>query len=358
MIINFNNLGGGGGGSYTLPVATASRLGGVKIGDGLSITAGGVLSATGGSSSDGLKLWTAATKSDMEQLSAASEGDVCVVGAHFEEMPNEFLQGFEWGWGFTSCWWTYFSSRPCPSQLRLTLVENQYWDGQDDSSTQDGSSSEFYTSRYDETQQADVLDYHGVLCDNGEYKYFNDTVSQSPSPGDYLTFSGVGDSFVLDSADNFNGGGGNSESSLYEHSANTTYKYAIRIEQYVEDMSYQRFNDEWIEPASSELVSSAMTKAEEAYNTANNKVGMDSPSINSWGDLQYYSTFIGQVSLNSVDQGYRIHVPGADSERTNPKVTELVTSGDVAKIVALTQDEYDDMQTHDNNTLYAIIPDE
>lgn len=42
--------GGGGGGGYILPVATGTRLGGVKIGDGLAITEDGTLSAksTGG----------------------------------------------------------------------------------------------------------------------------------------------------------------------------------------------------------------------------------------------------------------------------------------------------------------------
>ena len=36
----------GGGGSYTLPAATADKLGGIKVGSGLTIT-DGVLSATG-----------------------------------------------------------------------------------------------------------------------------------------------------------------------------------------------------------------------------------------------------------------------------------------------------------------------
>lgn len=39
---------GGGGESYVLPKATATRLGGIKVGDGLSIDSGGVLSADGG----------------------------------------------------------------------------------------------------------------------------------------------------------------------------------------------------------------------------------------------------------------------------------------------------------------------
>ncbi len=39
---------GGGGGGYVLPIASASTLGGIKVGSGLSIDANGVLSATGG----------------------------------------------------------------------------------------------------------------------------------------------------------------------------------------------------------------------------------------------------------------------------------------------------------------------
>lgn len=42
----------GKGGEYTLPIATSSKLGGVKIGSNLSIDENGVLSASGGGSSD------------------------------------------------------------------------------------------------------------------------------------------------------------------------------------------------------------------------------------------------------------------------------------------------------------------
>ena len=37
----------GGGGSYTLPTATASRLGGVKIGDGVNVEEDGMISVDG-----------------------------------------------------------------------------------------------------------------------------------------------------------------------------------------------------------------------------------------------------------------------------------------------------------------------
>ena len=47
------DTGGGGGGTYTLPVASANTLGGVKVGSGLSITSSGVLSASGGGGGGG-----------------------------------------------------------------------------------------------------------------------------------------------------------------------------------------------------------------------------------------------------------------------------------------------------------------
>lgn len=55
MIINFDNIGGsgGGGGQYVLPVATANRLGGIKVGSGLTIDAAGVLSTSGGTAPSG-----------------------------------------------------------------------------------------------------------------------------------------------------------------------------------------------------------------------------------------------------------------------------------------------------------------
>ncbi len=47
MIISFKGNGGGGGG-YVLPTATANRLGGIKVGSGLTVQNDGTLSAEGG----------------------------------------------------------------------------------------------------------------------------------------------------------------------------------------------------------------------------------------------------------------------------------------------------------------------
>ena len=51
MIINFYPIGSGGsgsGGTYTLPTATANRLGGVKIGEGINVANDGTISVSGG----------------------------------------------------------------------------------------------------------------------------------------------------------------------------------------------------------------------------------------------------------------------------------------------------------------------
>lgn len=357
MIINFNNLGGGGGGSYTLPVATASRLGGVKIGSGLDITAGGVLSVTGGSSSDGQKLWTAATPADMAALTGVSEGDVCVVDTHYGEMPDGFYNGLGWGWNFQGAF-EYAFNGSYPAHLRATLVENQYWDGLDES-TPDGFYTEAAHSEWDDVHQTDIYTVIGLRCENGNYEYVNELeVTHYPESSAYTAFSGVGDSIIADSSKGYNGSSSNGgDALLMEYSNNTGYKYAIRIEQEVAQTTYQYNNGEWMKLASADDVSSAMTLAQQAYDNADGKVSKYTVGLGVWSSITYYDTFIGEVEVDSVNQGYRIHVPGASTERENPKVTELVTSGDVAKIVALTQDEYDQMQTHDNNTLYAIIPD-
>ena len=66
---------GGGGSGYTLPAATASTLGGIKVGSGLSITAEGVLSADGitpaAAQADSEATTIATLKTDFNALLAA-----------------------------------------------------------------------------------------------------------------------------------------------------------------------------------------------------------------------------------------------------------------------------------------------
>lgn len=83
MIVNkYSGNGGGGGGSYTLPVATANRLGGIKVGSGLTIDAAGVLSTSGGTAPAGGGDYMVV--SGLPQT--AKEGQLFFVPAHTENI--------------------------------------------------------------------------------------------------------------------------------------------------------------------------------------------------------------------------------------------------------------------------------
>lgn len=85
--------GSGGGGSYTLPPATASTLGGVKVGSGLSVTAEGVLSADGvtpaAAQADSTATTIAALKEDFNTLLAALRTAGLLAAAASEETPAQ-----------------------------------------------------------------------------------------------------------------------------------------------------------------------------------------------------------------------------------------------------------------------------
>lgn len=67
-LANVNFSGTGGGGGYQLPTATASRLGGVKIGSGVTVTADGTISVEGGSGSGAYTVMlSSSTPSDWDQ---------------------------------------------------------------------------------------------------------------------------------------------------------------------------------------------------------------------------------------------------------------------------------------------------
>ena len=80
MIINFSNIGSGtgGGGSYTLPVASANELGGVKIGQGISIDQDGVISAQGGGGYN--------VVDSLPSVDSATEGALYYVKAYVESV--------------------------------------------------------------------------------------------------------------------------------------------------------------------------------------------------------------------------------------------------------------------------------
>lgn len=92
MIIDFIKGNGGGGGSgYTLPTATSSRLGGVKIGSGIDVQNDGTISVSGGSA-DLSAYWTSAeTKTYVDgEISGITPSDVALpVGYEAEDFTGD-----------------------------------------------------------------------------------------------------------------------------------------------------------------------------------------------------------------------------------------------------------------------------
>jgi len=84
-VVNFKKAAGGGGG-YVLPVASASTLGGVKVGNNLSIDASGVLSATGGGGGYVLPPATASTLGGVkigDNVTVDANGEISVAAPYF-----------------------------------------------------------------------------------------------------------------------------------------------------------------------------------------------------------------------------------------------------------------------------------
>lgn len=69
MIINLNQFGnGGGGGGYVLPTATDTRLGGVKIGQGIDVDSAGTISVTGGTGGEGIHIYNHLYEAEYERV--------------------------------------------------------------------------------------------------------------------------------------------------------------------------------------------------------------------------------------------------------------------------------------------------
>lgn len=122
MIINFSNIGSGtgGGGSYTLPVASANELGGVKIGQGISIDQNGVISAQGGGAGgynvvDSLPETGSATEGALYYVKAyveyveyrgisitttASEGFIAKIHDGEGKIYSVYISGTKFNWGY------------------------------------------------------------------------------------------------------------------------------------------------------------------------------------------------------------------------------------------------------------------
>lgn len=87
------DLNGGGGGGYVLPAATAETLGGVKVGEGLSVTEDGTLSVQGGGGGGSVPTLTWFDKNTGSILDVSSvSGDIYEVFRNGRLMHKGFTQ--------------------------------------------------------------------------------------------------------------------------------------------------------------------------------------------------------------------------------------------------------------------------
>ena len=376
MIINFDNLGGGGGGGYVLPVATDSRLGGVKVGSGLTITNEGVLSSNGGGTDPNAQHWfTAETKSAAESLTGLTEGDVVVIPAHNENVPapDDFYNAISyWGWSFiealnnTSVGFGFNINNGGNASIVFTKADNPYYDGE--SNPYECMVIFYY---WDDSIGKYIVSGVGYSNDYG-FVIAEDIESDDPSNIQFNEFDvWTADTFTMSFTDEhwyessmFN------QEQLFVFYGNTTNASATTLTgiEHKDSETVQLNNGSLINLASLEDVNSAMTRADRALSEASQKLPeLDWINQPSWNDFGSWETGVyTNLYIDDVDEGTRLHKYGANSELTNPKFEEIMTNRNpgvvpaTLRVVSLNQSEYDALVsggTTSDNTLYIIVDD-
>lgn len=391
MIINFSNLGGGGGG-YTLPTATASRLGGVMIGSGITVDSAGtisaqeytlptassevlggikvgsgltitdgVLSTHGGSDANAQHRFTAATTSDMESLTGVSEGDICVIpSSHTETEATSFYESINNGNNVWDAMGSQFNTGS--DSIKFTFQDNPYYDSSQYVSDIDILFSFYnqYTSEgycgwelYGQTPNAQemYLQYEGTGLRDGW---------SAATSGDSVTFT----------RNQFNEGiatGGYSESvALFQPASHPENQYILvaTVESDIQGATYQFNGGQWIQLASQSDISNLSSYISGVESQLYNKLNWYDTWVNDPSEMAYNDAWC-HTHINNEDKGaYLVSGWWDETQQTQvyvqKRVAELTTSEDVMRIKKLTQAEYDALVsggTVDSQTLYAIIPD-
>lgn len=371
MIISFSNLGGGGGGSYVLPVATASRLGGVKIGSGLTITNDGVLSSEGGGSDPNAQHWfTAATVSDMDSLTGVSEGDVCVVLGHWEDINTNDPYAYD---KFCRGLPIYDVISPFETVIQFNVIENPSYIPEYNQPNPSGSSMYWIV-----TDEYSNRHYYGIRCNiEGVWQYLEDG-SDPTDDTQWLTMPESGVTF--DFGFMYNAMDYSSNNTLYLFTnyidyTNEAYEHSLAIYTFVSNKTYQKNNGVWIGLANSDDVNNALSTANDALYTAYDALYDASQKLqsfygytyNDWTDIENSVPCLYEdLYIDGVNEGTRLHARGAGEEINNPKVTEIMTNRNpgvvpaTLRVVSLNQNEYDALVlggTTSDNTLYIIVDD-
>lgn len=102
LTINSNGVLSANGGSYTLPIASSTTLGGIKVGANLSITEGGTLNAEAGASIPVFKTTKEILSKSWNDILLAGAGNTQTFGFAFHYSPTELLIDSSKGWSITA----------------------------------------------------------------------------------------------------------------------------------------------------------------------------------------------------------------------------------------------------------------
>ena len=303
------------------------------------------------------------SEAEMNALTGVSEGDVCTVPGHVVPLSSEQREqvyNYLVNYGFNDPLQALIDMLGYrPEFFTITLVENPNWDEVDRYSTDD------YTCTRINYEGNSYGRYgYGIRYSGGQYEWIYQTNNyregQFPTdnwrvlePNTPVIMEPCGEEWQI-----YNTNSPSYPGYMYESVNNAAYPYFIRIDTYVGNKTYQYNNGAWIELASAAGVSSALTVAQNAYNTANSKLNHFNMDIEGWNSLLYYDDFIGQLTINNVPQGTRIHPYGAVTEYTNPRVDQITTSNSFLRFIKLTQDEYEAIQNPDPLVCYIIVEEE
>lgn len=102
LTINSNGVLSANGGSYTLPIASSTTLGGIKVGANLSITEGGTLNAEAGASIPVFKTTKELLSKSWDDILLAGASNTQTFGFAFHYSPTELLIDSSKGWSITA----------------------------------------------------------------------------------------------------------------------------------------------------------------------------------------------------------------------------------------------------------------
>jgi len=326
----------------------------------------------GGTDANAQHRLTAETYSAMTAMTGVSEGDICVVEAHYSPFPDEFYEEYLPNDTFRNCLISVYNDYGSPTQLRITLVESEY--------AEEGAP---------DAPEKNAVQFYARVGSNSAsriygFKSSSKTVSDETvlyyavNNGSVSSFSGfniqatLGYQLTVPLNNLFN-----SSSLFYEKdfkdamswSGATGYKYVWYVEYYVPAETYQFNNGSWIKLGDASVANEALANANSALNELGNKLDYIAdttyPSIDEF--RSQITDFQNCIAKFAVSEGtpaqdvthLMLHKSGTSDARNNPVVDELVQSKSVFDIVALTQAEYDALEQAGelvSTTLYAIIP--